>query len=106
MSPVVSFGKFAGGGKAGEFGAGAGAAGRAVVSGAGAENEVLGVGFDSGLGRGEALDVVDFAAVLARDVLGVQGVADGSGELRQRGDVFRFDFRTLVGNEKKPIPPP
>lgn len=104
--PPLTFGQFAGGGKTGEFGAGPSSAGRAIVSGARAEDKVLGIGIDAGLRWCEAFDVVDFSAIFAGDVLGMQGVTNGFGEIGESSDVLCFNFRTLVGDKEEPITTP
>lgn len=106
LSPDLTFGELFRGCEAGEFCAGAGAAGRTVVGRTGAEDEILRVGLYSGLGGSEALDVVNFSAVFSGDILSVQGVANGLGEFGESGNVLRFDFRTLIGDEEKPIASP
>ncbi len=67
LAPDLARLEFAVGVEARELGAGAGAAGRAVVRLAGAEDEVLAVGAGRG-GRSEQLDVVDLAAIGPGDV--------------------------------------
>jgi len=67
------------GDEAGEFGAGAGAAGGAVVGFAGAEDEVAAV-IGGVVGDGEELDVVDFGAVCAGDAACGESLAEGPGE--------------------------
>src|SRR5690606_16764823 len=84
LAPDLSRREFAVGGQAGQFGAGAGAAGRAVVGLAGAEHEVAAVGVLVGA---EKLDVVDAPIAPASDALGFQGLADGPGVIREGGPV-------------------
>jgi|AOAMet_66_BLW_10_1038536.scaffolds.fasta_scaffold00313_6 hypothetical protein len=106
LMPDPTFSQFSRGGETGNFGTGSGAAGRAVVCGARAEDKVLGVGIDAGLRWCEAFDVVDFSAIFAGDVLGMQGVTNGFGEIGESSDVLCFNFRTLVGDEEEPITTP
>ena len=68
LPPDLARAQLAVGGQAGQLGAGAGAARRAVVGLAGAEHEVPAVGAGRGR-RAEQLDVVDLAAVRAGDAL-------------------------------------
>ena len=68
LPPDLAFLQFAAGVEAGELGACAGAARRAVVGFAGTEDEVLAV-YALLLRGGEQLDVVDLVPTLARDAL-------------------------------------
>jgi len=77
LLPSFAFSKGAAGGEASDFGAGSGATRRAVISLAGTEDEVLGVGGDAGSGGSEAFDVIDFFAVCSGDSLDFECVADG-----------------------------
>ena len=104
--PPLTFGQFAGGGKTGEFGAGPSSAGRAIVSGARAEDKVLGIGIDAGLGGGEAFDVIDFSAIFASDVLDTKGITNSPREIGKSSDIFGSNFRALVGDEEEPIATP
>lgn len=104
--PDLTFGQFAGGGETGNFSTGSGATGRAVVCGAGAKDKVLGIGIDAGFGGGKAFDVIDFSAIFASDVLGVQGVTNSPGEIGKSSDIFGPNFRPLVGDEEEPIATP
>jgi len=95
------------GGQAGQLGAGAGAARRAVVGLAGAQHEVAGIGG----GRGaEQLDVVDLRAVRAGDVLRLERAADAPREvgqpldLRQREIRHRRELRRV--DEEEPVAAP
>src|SRR5437879_4859412 len=77
LPPDVALAQLAVGEEAGELGAGPGAAGRAVVCHAGAEDEIAAVGV--GVARGaEQLDVIDQAAVGAGDALALQRPADAA----------------------------
>ena len=94
------------GDQAGELGAGAGAAGRAVVGLAGAEDEVPAVG-PGRVGRAEQLDVVDLAAVRAGDALR----ASSAWRIRQVTSVSRSTFASVerlavVVDEEEPVAAP
>ena len=104
--PDLTFGQFARGGETGNFSTGSGAAGRAVVCGAGAKDKVLGIGIDAGLGGGKAFDMIDFSAIFTRDVLGMQCVTNSLGEIGKSSNVLSSNFRALVGDEEEPIATP
>ena len=80
---AMTGGQDAVGGEARQLGAGAGAAGRAVVGPAGAEHEVLRVGVGAGRGA-ENLDVIDLAAVRTRDPFAFERLPDVPGEVGER----------------------
>ena len=82
--------KLAVGAQARELGAGAGAAGRAVVGLAGAKHEVLAVGARHA-GWPEELDMVDLGPVGARDSL----PRSGPGESARSTSVSRSTLATL-----------
>ena len=104
--PGFAFGEFSGGGKAGEFGAGAGAAGRAVVGFARAENEVLAVGLDAVGGGIEGFDVIDQASVCSGDLLILEGLTDGGCEGSEFVEMIEADRWPLISDEEKPIAAP
>ncbi len=106
LTPDFTFGKFSAGSEAGEFCAGAGAAGGAVVFLAGAEDEVLRIGVEPFFRCGEGLNVIDFTAIGSGDVLCFEGVADGTGELCEGFNVLGANGGALVGDEEEPIASP
>ena len=105
LPPDLALAELAVGDQARELGAGAGAAGRAIVGLAGAEDEVLAVGTGRG-GRAEQLDVVDLAAVGARDPLCGQGLTDSPGDVGQPFDVRQGEVLAVVADEEEPVATP
>lgn len=69
LTPDLAGAEFPVGMKTSEFGTGAGAARRAIIGFAGAENEVPAIRQVRIAGRAEVFDVVDFHALIARDPL-------------------------------------
>ena len=93
------------GGQAGQLGAGAGAAGRAVVGLAGAQHEVARVGAGR---RREQLDVVDLRAVRPGDALGHERAADAPRERRSappRAPAPSAPRTTASVDRKNQLPP-
>lgn len=105
LEPDLAGGEFAIGGEAGEFGAGASAAGGAVIGFAGAEDEVAAIGAREG-GRAEDFDVIDVAVVFSGDAVSFEGLADFPGVISQLVEVFEFDGAGVIGGEKEPITAP
>ncbi|MCY1532882.1 hypothetical protein D9M68_681780 [compost metagenome] len=103
LAPGLAFGQFAVGGEAGQLGAGAGAAGRAVVGLARAEHEVAAVGVRV---VGEQLDMVDRPAVFATDVLVFQGLHHCAGIGGEGVEVVAGDALAVVGDEEEPVAAP
>nr|GEU28650.1 HTH-type transcriptional regulator PtxR, putative [Tanacetum cinerariifolium] len=101
LAPQRAFGQLAVGRQAGQLGAGAGAARRAVVGLAGAQHKTLAVGARA-RGR-EQFDMVDRRAVVARDAGLRQGRAHGRAVRGQRFHVVHGDVETMVGSEKEPV---
>ncbi|MNZ87507.1 hypothetical protein D3C78_1063670 [compost metagenome] len=93
LDPGLAFGELAVGGQAGQLGAGAGAAGRAVIGLAGAHDEVAAVGIRVG---GKQLDMVDGGAVLAGDALGLQGLEHRPGERGESFAVVQLDALAVL----------
>ncbi len=85
LAPWLAGREFSVGMKAGQLGAGAGAAGRAVVNLARAEDEVPAVASPRIAGRTEDLDVVDLATVVAGDAVDGKRVTDFQLDQRIRG---------------------
>ena len=83
------------GGQARELRARAGAARRAVVRLAGAEDEVAAV-VRGVARRAEQFDVVDLGAVRAGDALLLQGLPDPPGEVGQRFDAAQVELLAVV----------
>src|SRR2546426_2121610 len=95
--------KLAVGRQAGQLGAGAGAAGRAVVGLAGTEHEAAAVGVWR---RREELDVVDLGAVAAGDAVGGQRLAYAPGGVGQRLDLVERNWRVRPVDEEEPVAAP
>lgn len=105
LAPEVARLEFAIGVKAGQLRTGAGAAGRAVIFLAGAQNEILAV--NSGNDGGPVqLDVIDFMAVSAADSVFVERAANRPGEIGKRGDVLHAQFQRIVFHQEKPVAGP
>src|SRR5262249_34139023 len=105
LPPDLAFPELTVGVEAGELGAGAGAAGRAVVGAPGAEDEVAAVGRDVGR-RAEQLGGVDGAAVGPGDAVALQGAADAPGEVGQVLDVGQPQLLAVLGDEEEPVAAP
>ena len=106
LPPDFAFGQLSGRCEASQFGTGSGATRRAIVGGPRAEDKVLRVRFDSWLGGGEALNVVDFDTVGSGDFVCLESGSDCAGEACQFLDVVLMNLRTLIGNEKEPVSTP
>ena len=96
--------QFAVGGEAGELGAGAGAAGRAVVGLAGAEDEVAAVG--AGRVGGPNSSMWSISRRRAGDALRVQRLADAPGEVGQALDVVERELLAVIARTRKNQLPP
>ena len=97
LPPDFIGGEFSICGKAGELGAGTGAAGGAVVFAAGAEDEVSAVvgGIER---RCEEFDVVDFG-----ESGGMNGITNGEAGLSELGDVLARESEAVIGYQEKPV---
>src|SRR5690606_20702957 len=98
--------ELSGGVQAGELGAGARAAGRAVVGLARTEDEIPAVGEGRIGRRAEGLDVVDLHLVRSGDAVCAGRLPDGPGEGGERLKVREGDFRPLSVDQEKPVPAP
>lgn len=114
LPPCVAGLECAVGGEAGELGAGAGAAGGAVVGFAGAEDEVAAVVCGLKCGA-EDFDVIDFGSVGSGDALLAECIADGPGEGGQRIDLVNIqdwvgsgggEDEGVVLDEEEPVAAP
>ena len=103
LPPDLSRRELAVSGQARELGARPGAAGGTVVGLAGAEHEVLAVG--ARRGRPEELDVIDLAAVRARDALRGEAWRIRQVDLGQAFDVSQLKRLAVVGTRKNQLPP-
>src|ERR1700734_1118894 len=88
--------------QAGQLGAGAGAAGRAVVFLPWTEHEVPGVKAGSLRGTVE-LDVIDFRSLRALNLVGGEGLANGPGEADELLQIFAIDGVGMMLDEKEPV---
>ena len=87
-------------GQAGELGAGARAAGRAVVGLAGTQHEVAAVG--AALCRlAEQLDVIDVGMPL-----GIRRLAHAPGEVGERFEIAHVDLETVLAHQEEPVAAP
>ena len=103
LAPDAAFGQGTIGIEAGELGAGAGAAGGAVVGFAGAEHETLAIGARGG---GKKLDVVDFRPVRAAQAVEGIGFAQTPGEIGELFEVLQAELQTVVVAEEEPVAAP
>lgn len=87
LPPGLTGGELAVGVEAGQLSTGAGAAGRAIESRAGAENEVA-TGVGGVLGGAGELDVIDEGTVFAADAVGFERAAHRIGGSSESGAVF------------------
>src|SRR5215469_18612344 len=105
LPPHLALAQFAVGIQAGELGAGACAAGRAVISFARAEHEVFAV-HPGDFGWTEQLDVVDLVAMVAGDSSKTECLAHRPGKVGKSFDVLQREFETMLFHEKKPVAAP
>lgn len=106
LFPHRAFGELPGGGKAGQFCAGAGAAGGPVKGLPGAEDEVLAVSVDAFGRRAKDFDVINECTVFTGDLLIFESLSNSPAEMSQGLDVPRVNFRPVTGDEKEPIAAP
>src|SRR5690606_2537574 len=103
LAPQLARLQLAVGRQAGQLGAGAGAAGRAVVGLAGAQHEVAAVGLGV---VGEQLDVVDQAAVLAADALVFQRLLHGHRVGGEGVQIVAGYAQAVVADQEEPVAAP
>src|SRR5207248_10873550 len=89
----------------GELGAGAGAARRAVVGLAGAEDEIPAVGGRVPR-RAVQLNVVDLLPAGPGDLFADERFADAASEVRQLGDAGHFQLLAVVADQEEPVAAP
>lgn len=89
----------------GELRTRSGAAGRAVVGSAGTEHEVATVRVRIGA-RGEELDVVDLAPVVAAHARCGERLTDPPGEVGELVDVREGQLRAVIVDEEEPVAAP
>jgi len=105
LLPNLTFVQSAVGIKACQLCAGPGAAGRAIVGLARAQDKILAI--DTGEPRGaKYFDMVDLLPVCASDAVRTQGLAYGPGKYRQEFDIAQAYFLTGIVNKKKPVSSP
>ncbi|MNM93497.1 hypothetical protein D3C81_1058730 [compost metagenome] len=95
--------QFAVGRQTGQLGAGPGAAGRAIVSLAGAQHKVAAVGLRVG---GKQLDMVDNAAVFAIYPCALKRLTHRPAKGGQRIQILRINRQMMFADQKKPVTAP
>src|SRR6516165_9360515 len=105
LPPDFARGELVIGIQAGKFGAGARAAGRAVVCLAGAQHEALAVCAGCG-GRAEQLDVVDLAAVRSCQPLYFEALPYPPGVIGERLQAIERQRLAVAGNQEEPVAAP
>src|ERR1019366_8836522 len=105
LAPDLAGFQLAIGVEAGQFRAGAGAARRAVVGFTGAEDEVLAVGAFHG-GVAKEFDVIDHAAIVAGDAVGLEALADAPRKIGEFIDAFECDLLSVAAAQEEPVAGP
>ena len=100
LHPRLTFRQFAVGGQAGEFGAGARAAGRSIVSFAGAQHEIPRMRARR-FRRPEQLDMVHLGKALR-----IHRLANSPAEIRQRIHVGEAQVAVVFLHKIEPVPTP
>ncbi|MFT5130465.1 MAG: UDP-glucose 4-epimerase, partial [Rhodothermales bacterium] len=105
LAPDLALGEFAVGDQAGEFGARASAAGRAIVGTTRAHDIASAVCIWI-RGRAEELHVIDLAAVVATNACCFEGAADGPRAGFESCDVRELQLESVVVYQEEPVAAP
>ena len=105
LFPDLAFVEFPVGIKTGKLGAGAGAAGRAVIGFTGTEYKILAVDRRR-IGWPKQFNVIDLLLAGASNSAPVERLANCPGEVRQLLNIFERQFKTVLADKEKPVSSP